>query len=70
MPNNGEATNGPDEPDDHAPERVHPAYAHAFRKVGFLLTTANAHLFDDEDVRSWNEALAEGERLYGPIDPE
>jgi hypothetical protein len=67
MPTNDEATNGPDEP---VSASIHPAYIHAFRKVGFLLTEANAHTFSDEDVRRWNEALAEGERKYGPVDRE
>lgn len=64
MPSNGEAaTNGPDEP-----KRVHPAFAHAFRKLGFLVTEENADSFSDEDVTAWNDAVAEGERRYGPID--
>lgn len=65
MTPNGEApVNGPDEPTTP----VHPAHIHAFRKVGFLLTNANAHTFSDEDVRRWNEALAEGERIHGLIE--
>lgn len=64
MPTNGEAaTKGPD-----GPKRVHPAFAYAFRRVGFLLTEENAHTFSDDDVSAWTEAVAEGERRYGPID--
>lgn len=63
-PENGEA------PADGPPASIHPAYTYAFRRLGFLLTETNAHLFDDDDVRRWNEAVADGERIYGPIDPE
>ena len=64
MPGSGEvASNGPDEP-----RRVHPAFVHAFREVGFLVTEENAHTFSDEEVEAWNDAVAEGERRYGPID--
>lgn len=66
MPENGEATNGPDE----STKGIHPAYIYAFRRCGFLLTEANAHTFSDEDVRRWNEAVADGERIHGPVDPE
>ena len=70
MPTNGEATNGPDEPDQPAPRSPHPAHIHAFEQVGFLLTEANARTFSDDDVRRWNEALAEGERIHGPVENE
>ena len=66
MPRNGEARDngGP------APKRVHPAFIHAFEKVGFLLTEQNAHTFSAEDVQAWDDAVAEGEGIYGPVDPE
>jgi hypothetical protein len=70
MPDNGEATNGPDEPDQPVPRGIHPAFIHAFRRCGFLLTEANAHTFSDKDVQRWNAAVAEGERIYGPVNPE
>jgi hypothetical protein len=60
MPTNGDA------PADAA-KRVHLAFVYAFEKVGFLLTEQNVHTFCDEDVRAWNEAVAEGEAKYGPV---
>lgn len=63
MPSNGEAANG----DEGKGKRVHPAFAYAFRTVGFLLTDQNLDTFSDDDVSAWNEAVAEGERRYGPI---
>ena len=49
---------------------VHPAYLHAIEVTGFILTRENAHLFDEEDIAAWDAALAEGEALHGPVDPE
>lgn len=64
MPSNGEARdNG-----GRAPKLVHPAFIHAFEKLGYLVTAQNAHTFTDEDLRAWNEAVAEGEELHGPVE--
>lgn len=36
---------------------VHPAHIYAFEKCGFLLTEANLHLFDQEDIDQWEAAI-------------
>lgn len=61
---------GPGNGQNDPPKAIHPAYIYAFGKVGFILTEDNAHTFSDDDVRRWNEALAEGERIHGPVDDE
>jgi hypothetical protein len=38
---------------------MHPAYIYAFQKCGFLLTKENMHLFSDEDIQAWEDALDE-----------
>ena len=36
---------------------VHPAFVHAFRVCGFLLTEENADQFDLDDINRWEEAV-------------
>ena len=36
---------------------IHPAYIHAVDVCGFILTDDNEHLFDDEDLSRWEDAL-------------
>lgn len=35
----------------------HPAYVFAIRQCGFILTTGNLHLFTEEDIDEWEQAL-------------
>jgi hypothetical protein len=36
---------------------------YAYRKTGILLTTANQHLVSEADLKAWNDAINEYERL-------
>lgn len=36
-----------------------PEFAHAFLKTGMIVTEANVHLLDDEDMAEWEAAVAE-----------
>ena len=47
---------------------IHPAFAHAVRVTGFIVTEMNAEQFTDDDIQEWNTALAAGEAIYGPIE--
>ena len=38
---------------------VHPAYVHAARTCGFVLTEENAHTLTAEQVHRWNRAMDE-----------
>lgn len=36
---------------------THPAMIHAVDECGFILTEANAHLFTDDDLNEWEDAI-------------
>lgn len=36
---------------------LHPAHLYAFEECGFLVTDANRHLFDDDDLAEWDRAV-------------
>jgi hypothetical protein len=38
---------------------IDPAFIHAFRKTGYLLTEENIHLFTESELTEWNEAINE-----------
>jgi hypothetical protein len=38
---------------------IDPAFIHAFRKTGCLLTEGNIHLFTESELAEWNEAINE-----------
>ena len=40
---------------------IDPAYIYAYKRTGLLVTSENRNLLTDEDLREWNEALAEYE---------
>jgi hypothetical protein len=46
---------------------THPAFVHAVRKTGFMLTEANMVLLDEKALDAWSIALKEGEDTHGPI---
>jgi len=48
---------------------MHPAFVHAIKTTGFLLTSMNVDQFTDDDIDEWNAAIAEGESIHGPIPP-
>ncbi len=43
---------------------VTPAYLHAFRKTGLIVTASNEHQLSDGDRQRWQAALAEGEAIH------
>jgi len=38
---------------------IDPAFIHAFRKTGCLLTDQNIHFFTEPELAKWNEAINE-----------
>jgi hypothetical protein len=38
---------------------VHPAYVHAVRRCGFVLTEANSHTLRPDQVERWDAAIEE-----------
>ena len=48
---------------------THPAFIHATRVCGFLVTEENEHLWDVEDVERWDDAVDEWFDLNPGADP-
>jgi hypothetical protein len=40
-------------------EGAHPAYVHAARVCGYVVTQNNEHLYDDMDLDRWDSAIDE-----------
>lgn len=48
---------------------AHPAHVFAIRQTGFVLTNQNQHLFDDEDIDEWEEAITRWFEMHPDAPP-
>ena len=42
---------------------INPVLIYAFKKTGMLMGKDNIHLFSDEDIEEWNQAVEEYEAI-------
>ena len=46
--------------------RIDPAFIHAFRVTGLLVSVHNEHLIDPEDLDAWTEAVEDYRARHAP----
>jgi hypothetical protein len=45
-----------------------PAYIHAIEKTGLIVTETNMHLLSEANLKEWQTAVEEGEKIFGAPD--